>query len=70
MLRTRLAMPIPPVSRFLGVLDTSLSLAQADAQLAQSSNRTLAYTIAAMLIVAVLSGLFILARRRRSDQSA
>lgn len=50
----------PASEQVLGVLDTDLSLAQADAQLAQSSNRTLAYTIAAMLIVAVLIWLFIL----------
>jgi two-component system, NtrC family, sensor kinase len=49
-----------PVSQqVLGVLDTNLSLAQADAQLAASSNRMLSYTAAAMLIVAVLSWLFV-----------
>lgn len=46
--------------RVLGVLDTNLSLAKADAQLAESNRRTLAYTVVAMLIVAALSGLFII----------
>lgn len=50
----------PASEQVLGVLDTDLSLAKADEQLAQSSNRTLAYTVAAMLIVAMLSWLFIL----------
>ncbi len=49
----------PASQQVLGVLDTSLSLAKADAQIAESSDRTLAYTLAAMLIVAVLSWLFI-----------
>jgi two-component system NtrC family sensor kinase len=50
----------PASEQVLGVLDTSLSLARADIQLAESRNRTLAYTVAATLIVAVLSWLFIL----------
>jgi len=45
--------------QILGVLDTNLSLAKADAQLAESSTRTVGYTIAAMLMVACLSWLFI-----------
>jgi two-component system, NtrC family, sensor kinase len=49
----------PASQQVLGVLDTNLSLAKADAQLAESNLRTLAYTIAAMLIVAALSWLFI-----------
>ena len=49
----------PASQQILGVLDTNLSLAKADAQLAQSTNRMLAYTLAAMLIVAVLSWLAI-----------
>jgi len=49
-----------PVSqRVLGVLDTNLSLAQADAQLAVSSTRMFFYTAGAMLIVAVLSWIFV-----------
>jgi two-component system NtrC family sensor kinase len=43
----------------LGVLDTNLSLAKADAQLAAGSARMLHYTAGAMLIVAVLSWLFV-----------
>jgi len=50
----------PASQEILGVLDTNLSLAQADTQLAESRNRTAAYTIAAMLLVAVLTWLFIL----------
>ncbi|HYA24352.1 MAG TPA: ATP-binding protein [Terriglobales bacterium] len=49
----------PASQQVLGVLDTNLSLAKADAQLAESNARTLTYTIAAMLIVAALSWLFI-----------
>ncbi|MGA9391779.1 MAG: ATP-binding protein [Candidatus Sulfotelmatobacter sp.] len=43
----------------LGVLDTNLSLAKADAQIAASNRHTLAYTAGAMVIVAVISWLFI-----------
>jgi two-component system, NtrC family, sensor kinase len=46
--------------RVLGVLDTNLSLAKADAQLAESNRSTMAYTMLAMLVVAALSGLFII----------
>jgi two-component system, NtrC family, sensor kinase len=49
----------PASQRILGVLDSNLSLAKADAQLAESNTRTLVYTIAAMLIVATLSWIFI-----------
>jgi two-component system, NtrC family, sensor kinase len=49
----------PASQRVLGVLDSNLSLAKADAQLAESNARTLVYTIAAMLIVATLSWIFI-----------
>lgn len=45
----------PAAQQVLGVLDTNLSLAQADAQLASSSTRMLAYMAAAVFIVAVLS---------------
>src|SRR5271165_1916583 len=49
-----------PVSQqVLGVLDTDLSLAKADAQLAVSSARMLGYTAGALLIVVVLSWLFV-----------
>jgi two-component system, NtrC family, sensor kinase len=45
-----------PVSQqILGVLDTNLSLARADAQLAQSSRRMLAYTFVALLVISLLS---------------
>ena len=49
----------PASQKVLGVLDTDLSLAKADAQLAVSSARMFFYTTGAMLIVAVLSGLFV-----------
>ncbi len=49
----------PAGQQVLGVLDTNLSLAKADAQLAVSSARMLSYTAGAMLIVAVLSWLFV-----------
>ena len=49
----------PSSQQVLGVLDTNLSLATADAQLAISSTRMLSYTAGAMLFVAVLSWLFV-----------
>jgi len=49
----------PASQQVLGVLDTNLSLAKADAQLAVSSTRMLVYTAGAMLIVVVLSWLFV-----------
>lgn len=49
----------PASQQILGVLDTDLSLAKADQQLAESNVRILAYTIAAMLLVAVLSWWFV-----------
>jgi len=49
----------PASQQVLGVLDTNLSLAKADAQLAVSSARMFLYTAGAMLIVAVLSWLFV-----------
>ncbi|MGA8149933.1 MAG: ATP-binding protein [Terriglobales bacterium] len=49
----------PPGQQVLGVLDTNLSLAKADEQLAVSSTRMLSYTAGAMLIVAVLSWIFV-----------
>lgn len=50
----------PASQQILGVLDTDLSLAKADEQLAEGNARTLAYTVTAMLLVAVLSWWFIL----------
>ncbi len=49
----------PADQQVLGVLDTDLSLAKADTQLAVSSARMFYYTAGAMLIVAVLSWLFV-----------
>jgi two-component system, NtrC family, sensor kinase len=49
----------PAGQQVLGVLDTNLSLAKADVQLADSSARMFLYTAGAMLIVAVLSWLFV-----------
>jgi two-component system, NtrC family, sensor kinase len=49
----------PASQQVLGVLDTNLSLATADAQLAASSTHMLSYTAGAVLIVAVLSWLFV-----------
>jgi two-component system, NtrC family, sensor kinase len=49
----------PASQQVLGVLDTNLSLAKADVQLADSSSRMLFYTAGAMLIVAVLSWIFV-----------
>lgn len=49
----------PASQQILGVLDTNLSLAKADAQLAESTDRTIGYTVAAMLMLACLSWLFI-----------
>jgi two-component system, NtrC family, sensor kinase len=49
----------PASQQVLGVLDTNISLAQADAQLAISSSRTVIYTAAAVLVVGVLSWLFV-----------
>jgi len=47
----------PASQQILGVLDTDLSLAKADAQLADSSARMIVYTAAALLIVGMLSWL-------------
>ncbi|MGO9125175.1 MAG: sensor histidine kinase [Terriglobales bacterium] len=49
----------PAGQQVLGVLDTNLSLATADVQLADSSARMLLYTAGAVLMVAVLSWLFV-----------
>ena len=49
----------PASQRVLGVLDTDLSLAKADAQLAVSSARMFYYTVGAMLAILVLSWLFV-----------
>jgi two-component system NtrC family sensor kinase len=49
----------PADQQVLGVLDTNLSLAKADAQLAVSSARMFYYTAGATFIVAILSWLFV-----------
>ncbi|MDT8070703.1 MAG: ATP-binding protein [Terriglobia bacterium] len=49
----------PPNQQILGVLDTSLSLAKADADNAHGSRILAAYTVAGSIVIAVLSFLFI-----------
>lgn len=49
----------PAEQQILGVLDTDLSLRQADVQLAQSSRRMVAYTVLALLLIALLSWFFV-----------
>jgi two-component system, NtrC family, sensor kinase len=49
----------PASQQVLGVLDTNLSLAQADVNLAQSSRHMLVYTVLAMMMVSLLSALFV-----------
>lgn len=49
----------PAEQQILGVLDTNLSLAAADAGLSQSSRHMVAYTLVAMLLIACVSGVFV-----------
>lgn len=49
----------PAEQQILGVIDTNLSLAKADVQLAESSRRMLVYTGCALLLIALLSWFFI-----------
>jgi len=49
----------PAEQQILGVLDTNLSLAKADIQLAESSRRMIVYTGCALLLIAVLSWFFV-----------
>jgi two-component system, NtrC family, sensor kinase len=49
----------PASQQVLGVLDTNISLAKADTQLAQSTDRMLAYTAGGMVFIGVLSWLFV-----------
>jgi len=49
----------PAEQHVLGVLDTNVSLARADANLQESSVRMLAYTVFAVVLIAVLSGIFV-----------
>ena len=49
----------PAEQRILGVLDTDMSLAKADLQLAESSRRMLTYTVFALVLIAALSWMFV-----------
>lgn len=49
----------PASQQILGVLDTNLSLARADANLAESSRHMLAYTLVAVVMISALSGTFV-----------
>lgn len=49
----------PAQQKILGVLDTNLSLAKADVQLAESSRRMIAYTGCALLLIALISWFFV-----------
>jgi len=49
----------PAGQQILGVLDTDLSLAKADVQLAESSRRMILYTGCALLLIALLSWFFV-----------
>jgi len=49
----------PAEQQVLGVLDTNVSLARADANLRESSLRMGAYTVFAVMLIAVLTGIFV-----------
>ncbi|HVN17978.1 MAG TPA: ATP-binding protein [Dongiaceae bacterium] len=49
----------PAEQQILGVLDTNLSLAKADVQLAESSRRMIVYTACALLLIALISWFFV-----------
>jgi len=49
----------PSEQKILGVIDTDLSLAQADVQLAESSRRMIAYTACALILIACVSSFFV-----------
>jgi two-component system NtrC family sensor kinase len=49
----------PASQQILGVLDTSLSLARTDTQLAQDSRRMAAYTVLTLVFIALLCALFV-----------
>jgi two-component system, NtrC family, sensor kinase len=49
----------PANQQILGVIDTNLSLARADVQLAESSRRMIIYTGCALLLIVCVSGFFI-----------
>jgi len=50
----------PESQKILGVLDTNLSLARADASLAESTRMMLIYTVLAVIIISMLTGVFVL----------
>ena len=68
----------PAEQQILGVLDTNLSLAKADVQLAESSQRMIIYTACALLLIAALTWFLVwqviarpvTALRRGTDQLA
>ena len=49
----------PAEQKILGVLDTNLSLAKTDVQVAESSRRMIVYTGCALLLIALLSWFFV-----------
>ena len=49
----------PAEQQILGVFDTQLSLERADASLAESTRQMLAYTVLAVLAIALLTGIFV-----------
>lgn len=49
----------PAEQRILGVLDTDMSLAKTDMQLAESSRRMVVYTVFALLLIAAFSWIFV-----------
>ncbi len=50
----------PASQQILGVLDTNLSLAKADASTAESTRLMLIYTVLAVVVISVISGVFVL----------
>ncbi|HET8825703.1 MAG TPA: ATP-binding protein [Terriglobales bacterium] len=49
----------PAEQRILGVLDTDMSLAKADMQLAESTRRMIVYTVFALVMIAAFSWIFV-----------
>ena len=60
----------PAEQQILGVLDTNLSLAKADVQLAESSRPMIVYTGCGLLLIAVLSWFFVWRGRGTSRKGA
>jgi two-component system NtrC family sensor kinase len=50
----------PASQQILGVLDTNVSLAKADAGLAESTRMMLIYTVLAVIVISMLTGVFVL----------